>query len=71
VRLGFTVSWRCSSQYSFGENPPLPAALVDRGIGQKLAYFYFEEEAGRRIGRQVAHERIATNLAKPPLLRKS
>ena len=45
-----------------GQCPPLPAALVCRGIGrldhrgQKLAYVYFEDEPGPAIGSQVVHE---------------
>ena len=30
--------------------------VVIHSAGQKLAYVYFEDEPGRRTGRQVAHE---------------
>jgi hypothetical protein len=31
--------------------------VVNDGAGQKLAYVYFEDEAGAAIGRQAAHAR--------------
>jgi len=33
------------------------AFVVKDGSGQKLAYVYYEEEPGRRIGSQAAHQR--------------
>jgi hypothetical protein len=60
--------------------PPLPAALVCRGIGrllcrarhggQALAYVYFEDEPGRRSAAKLLTKdearRIAANIAKLP-----
>jgi len=66
-----------------GEFTPLPAALDCRGhwrglvvtdsAGQKLAYVYYEDEPGRRIDGEIAHQnearRVAANIAKLPNLR--
>ena len=61
---------------------PAPWSIEDIGAafvvkdsgGQKLGYFYYEEEAGRRSSAKLLTKdearRIATNVAKPELARK-